>query len=38
MNTGSQECYIDGKKYSIDEFIKNEKLVVKCKKGKKNYL
>lgn len=35
MNTGSQECYIDGKKYSIDKFIKNKKLVVKCKKGKK---
>lgn len=35
MNTCSQECYIDGKKYSINEFIKNEKLVMKCKKGTK---
>jgi hypothetical protein len=35
MNTSSQECYIDGKKYSINEFIKNEKLVLKCKKGTK---
>ena len=35
MNIASQECYIDDKKYSIDEFIKNEKLVMKCKKGEK---
>jgi hypothetical protein len=33
MNT--QECYIDDKKYTIDEFIENKKLILKCKKGKK---
>lgn len=35
MNMSSQECYIDDQKYSIDEFIKNEKLVLKCKNGSK---
>lgn len=33
MNTSSQECYIDGSKYSIDEFIKNEKLLKNVKQG-----
>lgn len=33
MNTSSQECYIDSSKYSIDEFIKNEKLLKSVKQG-----
>ena len=31
MNT--QECYINNKKYSIKEFMKNKNLIFKCKEG-----
>lgn len=36
MNFTTQECYINDKKYSIDEFIKNENLICECKEGKQN--
>ena len=36
MNFNSQECYIDNNKISIEDFIKNKKIVNECKAGKKN--
>lgn len=36
MSFTTQECYINDKKYLINEFIKNENLIRECKEGKQN--
>lgn len=36
MSITTQECYINKKKWSINEFIKNENLILECKEGKVN--